>query len=184
VALMHGTIWIESPWVDEETSARVPGAAFHFTARFGLGSEPARIVDEQQPRAVRSLRVLVAEDNPVNQLLARRLLEKLGHTVLTAATGRQAVEDTAREAPDLILMDVQMPEMDGFEATAAIRAAEAGTARRVPIVALTAHALQGYREQCVAAGMDEYLTKPIRLDELARTLARVSDARGDLRESA
>jgi CheY-like chemotaxis protein len=95
--------------------------------------------------------------------------------VLTAASGREAVERTAREMPDLILMDVQMPEMDGFEATAAIRAAEAATGRRVPIVALTAHALQGYREQCVAAGMDDYLTKPIRLDELARALARASD---------
>jgi CheY-like chemotaxis protein len=175
VTLMRGTIWIESPWVDEETSARTTGAAFHFTARFGLGSAPAQAAAEQQPRPVRSLRVLVAEDNPVNQLLARRLLEKLGHAVLTAASGREAVERTAREMPDLILMDVQMPEMDGFEATAAIRAAEAATGRRVPIVALTAHALQGYREQCVAAGMDDYLTKPIRLDELARALARASD---------
>jgi signal transduction histidine kinase/CheY-like chemotaxis protein len=184
VQLMHGTIWIESPWVDEETSARTAGTAFHFTARFGLGSEPARSAEEQQPRAVQSLRVLVAEDNPVNQLLARRLLEKLGHVVLTAATGREAAEQAAREQPDLILMDVQMPEMDGFEATAAIRGAEAGTDRRVPIVALTAHALQGYREQCVAAGMDEYLTKPIKLDDLGRTIARVMDAAGDLRASA
>ena len=115
--------------------------------------------------------MLVAEDNPVNQLLATRLLQKLGHTVVTASNGREALERLETLTPDVILMDVQMPEMDGFEATAAIRAREAGTGRRTPIVALTAHALQGYREECMQAGMDEDLTKPIKIDDLARMLA-------------
>ncbi|MEO5823521.1 MAG: response regulator, partial [Vicinamibacteraceae bacterium] len=173
VQLMHGVIEIESPWLDDETGRSVTGTAFHFTARVGVGSEPARPVDVRHRVASRPLQVLVAEDNPVNQLLATRLLQKLGHSVVTASNGREAVERMAALTPDVILMDVQMPEMDGFEATAAIRAREAGTGRRTPIVALTAHALQGYREECVRAGMDEYLTKPITLDDLARMLALV-----------
>ena len=173
VQLMHGAIEIESPWVDAETGARVEGTAFHFTARFGAGSEPARPAAERRTGVTRPLQVLLAEDNPVNQLLATRLLQKLGHAVVTASNGREALDRLDTMAADVILMDVQMPEMDGFEAAAAIRAREAGTGRRTPIVALTAHALQGYREECIQAGMDEYLTKPIRLEELARTLARV-----------
>ena len=141
------------------------------------------------PASMRPLQVLLAEDNPVNQLLATRLLQKLGHAVVTASNGREALDRLDTLTPDVILMDVQMPEMDGFEAAAAIRAREAGSGRRTPIVALTAHALQGYREQCVAAGMDEYLTKPIKVDDLARTLALVVPAStapddGDVRASA
>ena len=129
--------------------------------------------------------MLVAEDNPVNQLLATKLLQKLGHSVVTAANGREAIERLRTHAPDLILMDVQMPEMDGFEATAAIRAGEAGTGQRTPIVALTAHALQGYREECVRAGMDGYLTKPIALADLAQALADVAPgAEADDRRTA
>ncbi len=178
VQLMQGAIDIESPWVDDETGASVPGTAFHFTARVGVGvgSEPARPADARLTQAMRPLRVLVAEDNPVNRLLATRLLEKLGHAVVTAANGQEAVDRLETSRPDVILMDVQMPEMDGFEATAAIRAREAASGRRTPIVALTAHALQGYREECVRAGMDEYLTKPIKIDDLARTLALVVPA--------
>ena len=173
VQLMHGAIEIESPWLDDETGARVEGTAFHFTARFGAATEPARPAADRRTTVMRPLQVLLAEDNPVNQLLATRLLEKLGHSVVTASNGREALDRLDGLTPDVILMDVQMPEMDGFEAAAAIRAREAGTGRRTPIVALTAHALQGYREECIQAGMDEYLTKPIKIDDLARMLALV-----------
>jgi signal transduction histidine kinase/CheY-like chemotaxis protein/ligand-binding sensor domain-containing protein len=172
VQLMHGTIEIESPWVDDETGARVAGTAFRFTARVGTASAPARVEEARAARPTRSLHVLVAEDNPVNQMLATRLLQKLGHTVVTASTGTEALRVLDGVRPDVILMDVQMPEMDGFEATAAIRQRQAG-GPRTPIVALTAHALQGYREQCLQAGMDDYLTKPIRQPDLERALARV-----------
>jgi CheY-like chemotaxis protein len=121
VGLMHGAITIESPWVDDETGARVQGTAFHFTARVGVGSEPARPASEGLASGTRPLQVLVAEDNPVNQLLATRLLQKLGHTVTTASNGREALQRLDELTPDVILMDVQMPEMDGFEATAARR---------------------------------------------------------------
>jgi two-component system sensor histidine kinase/response regulator len=113
-----------------------------------------------------SLRVLVAEDNAVNQRLARRLLEKRGHQVVVAANGREALEAIEAHTFDLVLMDVQMPELDGFEATAALRAKEAGRAWHLPVIALTAHAMKGDRERCLAAGMDGYLRKPIRPQEL------------------
>jgi CheY-like chemotaxis protein len=119
-----------------------------------------------------SLRVLVAEDNAVNQIVVMRMLEKAGHRADLAANGREAVEALARGAYDLVLMDCQMPEMDGFAASRAIRADEAGTGRHVPIVALTANATQGDREQCLAAGMDDYLAKPITAATLRAVLAR------------
>jgi len=120
----------------------------------------------------RSLRILVAEDNLVNQRLAVRLLERAGHRVDLTANGRDAVEALGRAAYDLVLMDCQMPEMDGFEATRAIRAAEQGTDRHIPIVALTANAMQGDREKCLEAGMDDYLAKPFTNQTLAAVLAR------------
>jgi two-component system, sensor histidine kinase and response regulator len=98
------------------------------------------------------LRVLLAEDNPVNQRLASRLLEKRGHSVVVAANGLEALEMIEKESFDLVFMDVQMPVMDGFEATAAIRKKEASSGVRLPIVALTAHAMKGDREKCLAAG--------------------------------
>jgi PAS domain S-box-containing protein len=108
-----------------------------------------------------ALRVLLAEDNPVNQRLAVRLMEKWGHTVAVAGNGRKALEMWEKEAFDLILMDVQMPEMSGLEATVAIREREKSTSRHIPIIAMTAHAMEGDREKCLAAGMDQYVTKPI-----------------------
>jgi len=119
------------------------------------------------------LKILVAEDNPVNQLLARRILEKAGHAVVIACDGRKALEAYETGIFDLILMDVQMPEMDGFAATAAIREQEAmnPAGSRMPILALTAHAMAGDRERCLAAGMDGFVTKPIQLRELIAAIA-------------
>jgi signal transduction histidine kinase/DNA-binding response OmpR family regulator len=149
-----------------EAVARVLGAkeqegAIPLITRYSLQ-------DAREPSAI--LRIVLAEDNLVNQRLATRLLEKRGHFVVVASNGQEAVAAFEREKPDLILMDVQMPEMDGLEATAAIRAKEKGTGNRVPIVALTAHAMKGDREKCLANGMDGYLTKPIRPQELDEVL--------------
>jgi two-component system sensor histidine kinase/response regulator len=119
------------------------------------------------------LRILVAEDNLVNQRLMSRLLEKRGHRVTVVSNGRDALASLARQAYDLVLMDVQMPEMDGLEATAAIRAQEEGTGRHLPILALTAHVMRGDAERCLAAGMDGYLAKPFQADELDAALARL-----------
>jgi two-component system, sensor histidine kinase and response regulator len=121
----------------------------------------------------RPLRVLLAEDNPVNQTLAKRVLEKLGHKVHVVNDGKEAIEQAQAENFDLIFMDIQMPEMDGLEATMAIRAAEAGTGKHVPIIAMTAHAMKGDREKCLSAGMDGYLSKPIRIDELKQAISEV-----------
>jgi CheY-like chemotaxis protein len=121
--------------------------------------------------AASTLKILVAEDNPVNQKLAVRMLEKRGHAVTLARNGREAVEALELEAFDLVLMDIQMPEMDGFEATAAIRQRERRTGRHQPIVAMTAHAMKGDDQRCVDAGMDGYLAKPIRGEELYALLA-------------
>jgi signal transduction histidine kinase/DNA-binding response OmpR family regulator len=118
----------------------------------------------------RPLRVLLAEDNAVNRTLILHLLKKRGHLVFVAGNGREAVQSYDRDPIDVVLMDVQMPEMDGFEATAAIREREAVSGRHMPIIALTAHAMTGDQERCLAAGMDYYLTKPVRPGELFATL--------------
>ncbi len=128
-------------------------------------------------RAARRLRVLVAEDNPVNQKLAQHLLERRGHTPVLVTNGRDTIDMLWKDSFDLVLMDLQMPGMDGFEATAAIRARERDTgAPRVPIVALTAHAMQGDRQRCVDADMDGYVAKPIKPVELFEVIDRVMTA--------
>jgi len=124
------------------------------------------------------LRILLVEDNQVNQRLATRMLEKRGHVVEVAANGREAVEALEKSSHDLVLMDVQMPEMDGMEATTRIRANERVSGRRQRVVALTAHAMKGDEEKCLAAGMDGYLTKPIGAEELDELLERCMEKRG------
>jgi signal transduction histidine kinase/CheY-like chemotaxis protein len=159
-----------------EAIARVLGAkeqkgAIPLITRYSLH-------DAREPSA--SLRVLLVEDNLVNQRLATRLLEKRGHYVAVASNGLEALAALRKEIFDLVLMDLQMPEMDGFEATMSIRKNEKNSGTHISIVALTAHAMKGDREKCLAAGMDGYLTKPIRppeLDEILEGyLARRSEA--------
>jgi CheY-like chemotaxis protein len=129
------------------------------------------------PGTRRTLRILLAEDNKVNQLLAARLLGKLGHTVVIVASGREvlaALGEPGSSGFDLVLMDVQMPDMDGFEATAIIRAREQVTGTHLPIIAVTAHAMKGDEERCLAAGMDGYTSKPIEIDRLVATMERIT----------
>lgn len=121
----------------------------------------------------RSLHILVAEDSPVNLKLVVRMLEKRGHTVTSSTNGREAVAALAGEPFDLVLMDVEMPEMDGFEATATIREKEKAGGGHIPVIAMTAHAMKGDRERCLATGMDGYVSKPIRAQELLETIDRV-----------
>jgi CheY-like chemotaxis protein len=128
---------------------------------------PAPVPSDQRP-----LRILVAEDSPVNQKLALAMLRKMGHQVTLATTGTAAVETWKREAFDLVLMDIQMPEMDGLEATRNIRAIERPGGARTPIVAMTAHAMGGDRERCLEAGMDDHVTKPINRADLAAAIYR------------
>ena len=126
------------------------------------------------------MRVLVAEDNPVNRTVAHRLLSKRGHSVRVAVNGRDALAAFDEEAFDLILMDVEMPELDGFETTRLIRKREYPSGAHVPIVAMTAHAMKGDEEKCLAAGMDAYVSKPINpatLFEVIGTVTREPMAR-------
>jgi CheY-like chemotaxis protein len=118
------------------------------------------------PSSAGPRRVLLAEDNPVNQLLVVRLLHKQGHTVVVAGNGREAIEALEKEWFDVVLMDMGMPVLDGLQATTAIRQKEWGTEGHVRIIALTAYPQRDYRERCLAAGMDGYLAKPVRSEDL------------------
>jgi CheY-like chemotaxis protein len=174
IAQMRGKVWIES----------VPGegTTFHFTGWFGSKpAEPKRIAALPDAAAVatgakQSLRILLVEDNLINRAVATAVLKKGGHTLVQAANGNEAVDAAAREPFDIIFMDVQLPGMDGFDATRSIRRMEKVTGRRTTIVAMTAHAMIGDRERCLASGMDGYLSKPLERAALTEVLDRASHA--------
>ena len=142
--------------------------------------EPQAIVAAEAPgnsETPKALRILLAEDNAVNQKFAIRLLEGAGHKVTVAHNGRQAVDLSASQEFDLVLMDIQMPEMDGLDATRAIRARESASGGQIPVIAMTANAMAGDREMCVDAGMDGYVSKPVKKDALFAEVARVLASR-------
>ena len=190
VGLMGGRIRVES------TIGK--GSAFIAELPFGVASDStierlqeSRNSGESQTSvremdvSTRPLRVLLAEDNAVNQRVVVRMLAKFGHTVHVAKHGGEALQALDAGEYDVILMDVQMPEMDGFETTRRIRDRESGTDQHIPIIAMTAHAMTGDRERCLAVGMDDYLSKPVQQKELLRVLNEIAGSRSqDIREPA
>ena len=179
VDLMGGRIELDS--------APGRGSTFHFTVRFPVVESPDHAaeldVTSNRPHSnastqktespLNSVRVLLAEDNKVNQTLAMRLLEKLGCHVTVVDNGRHAIDALAENEFDIILMDVEMPEMDGISATKEIRRREQDSKQHIPIVAVTAHAIVGDRERCLEAGMDDYLSKPVRINEIRAMLTKI-----------
>jgi hypothetical protein len=171
VELMEGEIWVESA-IDQ-------GSRFNFTAKFDL-AQPAeipavsveRLPPQSPPSPFRHGTILLAEDNYINQRVTVHILEGQGHRVVVGANGRLALEILERQSVDLVLMDIQMPEMDGFQATKAIREQEAITGAHMPIIALTAHAMNGYRQKCLDAGMDDCLSKPFCNKDLLEVINR------------
>ncbi len=141
-------------------------------------SQDVTVTRRSMDETRRCLRVLVAEDNHVNQVLAKRLLEQRGHTVVTANNGVEAVAQVETSEFDVVLMDVQMPEMDGFQATHAIREKEQKTGKHIPIIALTAHAMKGDQERCIAAGLDGYVSKPLQITELLQAIEKATGNQG------
>jgi CheY-like chemotaxis protein/signal transduction histidine kinase len=142
-------------------------------------SQPRALAPEERPVEGTGLRVLLAEDNQVNQAVASRMLKKMGHSVVVAANGVEAVALVAAQPFDLVLMDIQMPQMDGFGATRKIRAEEVRTGSHLPIIAITAHTIKGDRERCLEAGMDEYVPKPVDAKALERAIAIAMRSRND-----
>jgi len=163
VTMMGGSIWVDS--------VEGRGSTFHFTLRLGVGDPAMLPVQAQTAPATRPLAILLAEDNAINQRLAVTLLERRGHRVRVTGNGEEALQALAGERFDLVLMDIQMPVMGGFEATRRIREREAAAGGHQVIVAMTANAMQGDRERCLAAGMDGYVSKPVRADDLFSAIA-------------
>jgi CheY-like chemotaxis protein len=155
------------------------------TASGATRQRPSALITRHSlAEAQRSLHVLLAEDNAVNQVLATSLLKKHGHRVSVANDGLEALELLERERVDLVLMDVHMPKLGGYATARRIRAGERGTARHVPIIALTAQAMKGDREKCFEAGMDGYVSKPLRVAELFAVMHQVLALRGPARPAA
>ncbi len=171
IGMMGGRIWVES---DSGL-----GSTFHFTTQVGLPTAPplqlrqGRTALTVADMKINKLHILLAEDNVVNQRLATRLLQKQGHKVTVAVNGKEALAALEHDVFDLIMMDIQMPEMGGLKATEIIRAAEKKSGRHLPIVAMTAHAMKGDRERCLEAGMDGYVAKPVGVKELHSAIESV-----------
>jgi CheY-like chemotaxis protein len=178
VEMMGGRLWLQS-----EVGH---GSMFHFTVPLQLYSGSAIQVAPVESHGVcqgpitvadsksthRCLRILLAEDNPVNQRVAAHMLEKRGYQVVVVSTGTEVLTMLAQTSFDMVLMDVQMPELDGLETTVAIRAQECLSGLHLPIIAITAHAMKGDEERCLAAGMDGYVTKPLKAEELYAAIDR------------
>jgi CheY-like chemotaxis protein len=173
VALMGGRLYVES--------RSGFGSTFRFSVRLQAIEGPSE--DRETTIAAvggvpsgdtRPLRILLAEDTPANQKLIARVLQKCGHRVDVADNGQKAIDLLRQVEFDVVLMDMQMPVMDGLEATTRIRALPDASKAKVPIIAITAHAREADREQCLAAGMDDYLTKPVNLSEMTQAIERLT----------
>jgi len=211
VEQLHGKIWVESnpgegsvfhftalfPIAKTSASSAMPDEPVVQSGLPGIADviEPKTgpcATTHSMPEAVAegkpaspALRILIAEDNPVNQAVAVGMLQKRGDTITLAENGREAVRFYQLERPDLILMDVQMPELDGIAATREIRAAEEGSGHHTPIIAMTAYAMSGDSERCLLAGMDAYLSKPLTKDLLLKTIESiVNDGRAPMAPAA
>ena len=184
VSIMNGNIWFESELGK--------GTSFYFTIDFQEVDNICEINKltkkelsnkKLAPVSDKKLKILVAEDNEVNQLLTKLMLEEFGHHVTIAENGKEALSHYENYQFDIILMDVQMPEMSGFEATAVIREREKEKKSHIPIIAVTAHAMQGDKDRCLKAGMDNYITKPIDPDKLFEIIEKITGYRYDIKET-